>query len=116
MRLLGKVLIHYLEFAVAISSLLFGAIHIFAWWDFQFPSSCLRKMWLACSIAATGLPFLLSVANTIATAKSWDYLWPVVALRGSFALAYLCCRCFLVFESFHFLFFQPREVYVQPYP
>ena len=94
----------------AISTVLFGSCHLFAW-NYPFPTTCETYIWRSASISCVCIPliFLLVLLLEDSGGKPWDTLWArmIIALL----ILYVLVRLFLLFEVFFALRSAPPEIY-----
>jgi hypothetical protein len=111
---------------LAVFSVVFGSIHVIAW-NFSFPSSVERIMWISCSLTITALPPLIlisvrieiivrelyhSLGNLLSDGSRQLSLFEGVGLLDWIAVyLYAACRVFLIIEMFISLRSQPAALY-----
>jgi hypothetical protein len=94
----------------AISTVLFGSCHLFAW-NYPFPTTCETYIWRSASISCVCIPLIMLVVLLLENdpGKSWEMLWTRTVIVV-FTL-YVVVRLFLLFEVFFALRSAPPEIY-----
>ena len=107
--------------AIAIGSLIFGAVHV-AGWKLTFPTPIEQKLWRIASIIITSLPLVAltimsfggaALDHVLGDVIGSSFLEQVAKLFGfGNGIIYIIARLFLLVETFRSLGFLPPDAYV----